>query len=1138
MAALFLDSPKNTVVIAPDNAEAERFAADLAFFLGGGEVVLHLPQWEELPYEPVSRDPRTAAARNRALYRLAAGTGPLICVTSPCALLQKCPPSRAVMENRFFIIKGKETSRKQLGDFLALTGYEHADPVEEPGTFSFRGGIVDFYPPDMEVPVRVEFFGDEVESVRHFDPETQRSLKHLDAVELPPPRDVHYAGVDADAVLGRVENLLDGSGKELDLIKSRILNRQFFPGMEHYLSLFHPDAVSPALFLPSDAHVMVCGPSRMSGQIELMRREIAQGRSQMLERGANPPPPEGLWAEDEELTILMETSPGLDLCDVADEPESDHCLTVFTREVERLRGSFSRFSFDCRERGANGFGTLFTARSPEGVTRVVKLLADEEMGITPIGPPDVAEMALRLARGEDVPPSLMSTTGELAAGFVCDMLRLAVVTEEEVFGRHPPARKKAAKKAPSFFTDFADVKAGDYVVHRDHGVGLYHGLKNVAAQGETAEEYLEIEYADDQRLFLPISSIHLLEKYSGGGGPRPVLDRMGGKTWAKTRERVKKGIMRMAKELLELYAQRSIGEGHAFPPESGFEREFADSFGYTETPDQAQAIADVLEDMASPKPMDRLVCGDVGYGKTEVAMRAAFKAAVGGKQAAVLAPTTLLADQHYENFRLRMEPFGVKVGMLSRFAPPSERKKTLEALRAGEVDIVIGTHRLLQKDVVFHNLGLVVIDEEQRFGVAHKERLRKLRATVDTLTLTATPIPRTLHLSISGIRDISVINTAPPNRLAIKTFIRRFSQQTVVEAINRELSRGGQVFFVHNAVRNIDKVLGWLKKTAPGVRAEAAHGQMSGADLEAVMDRFIGHKIDLLVCTTIIESGLDIPNANTIIINRADKFGLAQMYQLRGRVGRDRHRAYAYLLVPETLSPLARKRIRAIEELNELGSGFKLAARDMEIRGAGNLLGPQQSGNITAVGFETYCRMLEEAVEELRTGAPVASAETVTVFDFTGRLEPSYIPPVEQRMNFYNRLHRAREAAEVRQVTGEMADRFGPPPERAKKLVDGVLLRLGAERLGLTRLEISGGILKLGLPKGKPLAPLLAATARRYFKGKIGAGHGNLLALEMGGAAPGDIPAKAAEFLFECAAAVEALPSPEHDKIDPALKDR
>ena len=1104
IASLHLNDRENMAVVTADNGAAETLANDVAFFLGGSKDIIYLPQTEALPYEPASGSPEIASARQSALSRLGAkSASPFILIAAAAGLLQKCPAPEKV--ESFHLVEGSEIDRAALEEFLALTGYDRSDPVAEPGAFAFRGGLLDCYPPNESGPVRVEFFGDTVESIRRFNPDTQRSQENLRSVTLPPARETNYHRVDKETLLKRFA----ATGGHPTRVLQAAENGIFFPGMDWYFSLFHPDAATPMDYLPGDLPIITCEPEKIAEHLETFERELLRGYEASLERWENYCKPTDLFADKKSFEEWVDTSPGTKFVEISSTPDGPDCRTIPARDPERLHGVFNRFIYDCRERLGNGFTVMFVTRGEETIKRASLLMAEDGLGFSDAG------NAVSLLTSPDGVPRLLSVVGDLSEGFVLDDASLAVITEEEVFGRHAPARGEKRKRKTAFVTGFADVKSGDYVVHRDHGVGLYHGMKRVHA-GERTDEYLEIEYDEEQRLFLPISSIQLLEKFSSAGGPRPKLDRLGGQSWARTKEKVKKGIMRMAKDLLEIYARRKTGKANVFAPDGNFHGEFADTFGFAETPDQAQAIADVSEDMSSDKPMDRLVCGDVGYGKTEVAMRAAFKAAVDGKQAALLVPTTLLANQHYENFKRRMEPFGIKVELLSRFVSPKEGKDVIARLATGGVDVVIGTHKLLQKDVKFSSLGLVIIDEEHRFGVAHKERLKKMRETVDVLTLTATPIPRTLHMSISGIRDISVINTPPPERHSITTFVRKFNGGIISEAIQREMARGGQVFFLHNSVKSIYKMVGWIKKIAPGSRVEAAHGQMSGKELEEIMDRFVRRKIDVLACTTIIESGLDIPNANTIIVNRADKFGLAQLYQLRGRVGRGKHRAYAYMLVPATLSPDARKRIKAIEELSQLGSGFKLAARDMEIRGAGNLLGPQQSGNITAVGFETYCRMLEEAVEELKSGHSAARvAEPALALDFAGRLEESYIPALEQRMDFYYRLHRAETPEDARQIAEELADRFGPPPEKAQKVVDAVLIKIGATRAGLERLELADGELTLAFPPSSKSAPETAVVAADFFlAGKIRASSGNRITVDISTVPHEKRPVMVADFLF------------------------
>jgi transcription-repair coupling factor (superfamily II helicase) len=667
--------------------------------------------------------------------------------------------------------------------------------------------------------------------------------------------------------------------------------------------------------------------------------------------------------------------------------------------------------------------------------------------------------------------NLYVVVGGLSAGFVLPEDRWIFITEEEIFGPRRRLRTSRVSRREPFAVGLADLSEGDFVVHRDHGIGRYMGTE-VLRIGDTAEEYLKVLYAEDQRLFIPMSSITLLQKYLGIGDSVPALDRMGGQTWKKTKSKIKKELKEIADALLALYAKREVASGHSFSTPNHFYDEFVDAFEFEETEDQRKSIDEVARDMELPRPMDRLVCGDVGYGKTEVAMRAAFKAVMDGKQVAVLVPTTLLAQQHYQTFTDRFRSFPVTIEMLSRFKTPAEQKEIVTRLNEGKVDIVIGTHRLLQKDIRFKDLGLLVIDEEHRFGVGHKEKLKTFRETVDVLTLTATPIPRTLHISLMGIRDMSVITTPPQDRLAIKTVVCKFDQAVIRQAILREMERGGQVFFVHNRVESIHAMGSLIKRLVPKARLAVAHGQMPEKDLESIMIRYVRREFDVLLSTTIIESGLDIPNANTIIINRADKFGLAQLYQLRGRVGRDRHRAYGYLLVPgmDALTPTAKKRLKAIQELSELGAGFQLAVRDMEIRGVGNILGPQQSGQICAVGFETYCHLLEEAIQDVKgTAEKEKLPETTVKLGYTGSIPSDYIPDVNQRMEWYRTLFALESDERFQTVRGEILDRYGKPPEEMERLFSLVRLRCLGRGLGIERMELDSDKVYLFFNRNTPV---------------------------------------------------------------------
>ena len=1103
LSQLFYGKEKSILLLTADNGEAERFADDISFFLGNSGSVIFLPQWEILPYEPLSPHVDIASTRRTALQRLLKAkknSTPIICVTTFAALMQKTPPMEVIGTGLFTIKKGEEVDIGALKSFLVSAGYFFNDPVDEAGCFAFRGGILDIFSPSLKNPIRIELFGDEVDSIRSFDLDSQRSIEWLNSVEIPPLKETAYGAIDTEWLMENLSALEERHSISLSEIRNRFASKEFFPAMELYLPYFYRETPSPMRFLPDDFNVVVSEPERCDERRELFLSEIETGYAEAIERKDYYPSPDELFANEEELSFTTNEAKVLEFYGISTSDESERCVSFLARDSDRYHGAFNRFVYDAKEHIKKGISTLIVVRAESSIERVEKFMAGEEVGILKISTNDVKALTSSILADDNKPPRIMVTVSSgFTSGFISEKLKLSVITEEEIFGRSRlVGKKRAPKKEAVFASAFSDIAPGDYVVHRDHGIGVYNGIRHVAVGAkEASDEYLELEYAESQLLFLPLSSVYLVEKYSGGGGARPALDRMGGKTWQKTREKVRKGIFEMAGELLEIFAKRQTGTAYKFSTDNVMNNEFSDSFEFSETEGQAAAIDDVLRDMASDKPMDRLVCGDVGYGKTEIAMRAAFAASLDGKQTAILTPTTLLARQHWENFSQRMTKFGVTVEMLSRYVTPQQQKETIEKIRNGKVDVVIGTHRLLQKDIIFGDLGLIIIDEEQRFGVAHKEKLKKLRATVDVLTLTATPIPRTLHMAISGIREISIISTPPPNRLSIKTLIRRKGDEVIKEAVNRELSRGGQIFFVHNSVETIQGTRTYLNSIVPSARIMVAHGQMGSGELEKAMDAFIHHKVDILLCTTIIESGLDIPNANTIIVNRADKFGLSQLYQLRGRVGRDKHRAYAYLLVPDSLTPIARKRIKAIEELSELGSGFKLASRDMEIRGTGNLLGSQQSGQITAVGFETYCRMLSEAVEEIKTGSVSSKVEMEMDLEFTGKLEESYIPALEQRMDFYNRLYRCEKPDELEQIVGEMIDRYGQPTDKAKKLFDAMLLRIAGSRLGIAKLSLKGRELTLQFPDSSGSASDVAEAAVLKFPGKTKPVGNNVLVIDI-----------------------------------------
>jgi transcription-repair coupling factor (superfamily II helicase) len=741
--------------------------------------------------------------------------------------------------------------------------------------------------------------------------------------------------------------------------------------------------------------------------------------------------------------------------------------------VPQLNGRFNRLQAELERWRAEGFRTRLVAADERQAEHLRQILREHQLE------------AVGAASLEGSEP-LALVVGELGSGFALPALGLIVLTEGELFGARRRSLKRPKYQRGAALTAFTDLAVGDVVVHEDHGLGRYLGLRTMSI-GDRQGDFLLLEYAEGNRLYLPVERLDLISKYLGADAGQVRLDRLGGASWQRVKDSVRAALREMAEELLRLYAQRAVADGHAFSPDSPWQREFEAAFRFEETPDQLRAIEEVKRDMESGRPMDRLVAGDVGYGKTEVALRAAFKAVADGTQVAVLVPTTVLAQQHWATFSDRFAPFPARVELLSRFRSPKEQKAVIEGLRLGTVDVVIGTHRLLSKDVAFKNLGLLVVDEEHRFGVAHKERMKKLRASVDVLSLTATPIPRTLYMALSGVRDMSVIETAPLDRLPVETCVRRFSKAVIKEALERELQRGGQVFFVHNRIQSLPSMVRFVQELVPDARVIMAHGQMKERELEATMVKFVTGQADVLVSTAIVESGLDIPASNTIVVNRADRFGLAQLYQLRGRVGRERQQAYAYLLVPADgrVDEQAQRRLRALQELTELGSGFKLALRDLEIRGAGNLLGAQQHGHIAAVGFDLYSKLLAEAVRELK-GEPIAAqVEPVISVAAEGYLPDDYVPEVNQRLAFYKRLAGAGTDAEVGDLGAELVDRFGPAPEPAVRLLDIIRIRVAARALGLEKVEAGDGRALLTFAPATPLDPERLVGAIRASRGRL-----------------------------------------------------
>jgi len=1029
-AACALSRP--LLVVTPDEKRARTLYADILFFEAAcrargsgssGPIHAFFPPWDVLPYDVMEPDPVVVSERLGVLKGMHDGRLRLV-VTPVKAFMQRLPdPARLVApEASFGISAGDEPGLEAVVGRLDSMGYTRAGMVYEPGEFSVRGGILDLYPPGSPHPYRLEFFGDTVDSIRGFDPQTQRSHTSVDSADITPvPSRAGFMpscsldGYFHDTPIVVVDEPADVF-THAAVFESRVgSSREAAPT---------GDAASRELYMTAEA--AEAGLS-VPGHVRL--------ESLTVESGA----PGGRF------TFMARPSSSLGLREPGTGPWPEELPktteTVFCRNIRSLMPGLA-VNVACPTSGrAERLREIF---AEHGVPA-----AENRCSLGPAATPAANQVGVLV--------------GELSGGFELAEAGLVFITSRELFGEKP-ARAPAVPRARAerFLTSLSELSAGDFVVHVEHGIGRYHGLKRLRLMG-VESDFLEVLYQGSDRLYVPVGELGKLQKYIGAETAQVKLDRLGGTTWEKTRARAKKAVEQMAGELLELYAARSLAPGHAYPPDDHIYREMESAFEYDETPDQKRAIDEVKSDMERPHPMDRLVCGDVGYGKTEVAIRAAFKAAMDGRQTAVLVPTTLLAAQHLETFRSRLAAFPVRVEMLSRFTPRVGVGDIITGLGTGLVDIVIGTHRLLSRDVKFHDLGLVVVDEEHRFGVRHKERLKALKKDVDVLTLTATPIPRTLNMSISGIRDLSVIETPPPDRLPIKTVVARFDTSLIQGAILREMERGGQVFFVHNRIESIFSVGDMLQRLVPGARVAVAHGRMREEALDGVVSRFVDGGLDVLVCTSIIESGLDIPAANTIIVNRADRFGLADLYQLRGRVGRSGLRAFAYLLVPgeEALTETARKRLRVLTELAELGAGFRLALHDLEIRGAGNLLGPEQSGQIAAVGFEMYTRLLEEAVAGLR-GEPVERpVDPALELKVSAFIPEDYVPDTAHRLGVYKRLASAGSEAELMDFRDELEDRYGRLPEAARRLMEVMELKVFARALRVAGIQAMGAETKI-----------------------------------------------------------------------------
>ncbi|MGE0788719.1 MAG: transcription-repair coupling factor [Sandaracinaceae bacterium] len=1106
---------QRVVVLTADNDAAARMAIDLGVFGAEGEAHLVYPAHEHSPFVDLAPDRRAAMQRLSTLFHLAADLPWRSFVAPLRALARRVPPASAIVARSTVVRAEEEIDRDALIAVLSAGGYLRVPVVEDPGTFAVRGALVDIFPPHGGQPVRIELDDWLVLSIRRFDPEDQRTLEAVDHVRVHPVRDALYGPDELAVARVRIRDLCDAIDMPTRASKALIDDLdagRLYAGMEALVPAFYPRLASLLDLLPSDAVFVLVDPTAsVSAALDALDTAERDREARQMDRRPSFPL-DAHYVEEGELTehllsgrltrahrvavagesehgrALRALEAGVDLERVLRLGATDQGLLVAELKAKRSVGGRddALAPLAARVRGwlEDGLRVVFTARTETQASRLASLLSNYELRAS--GPPSPLS-AEDLARTPD--GTVAIRLGELSAGFVLATEALALVTEEEVFGTRAHRTRARAKQrrgrsaGRAALEDLRELAVGDYVVHATHGVGRYLGLEKKTIGVSQEEKYrgveastvevLVVEYAGGDKLFLPVTRLHQLQKYSGGESRAAKIDRLGGTTFAKTKAKAQKQVRQMAEELLRLYAERLAHERPELPPADRAYAEFEATFPFEETTDQANAIEDVLADLGAPRPMDRIVCGDVGFGKTEVAVRAAFRVAMAGRQVAVLCPTTVLAQQHFNTFSDRLRDYPVRVEVLSRFVDKAEQGEVLGRVKDGKVEILVGTHRLLSKDVHFRNLGLLVVDEEQRFGVTHKERIKKLRSQVDVLTLTATPIPRTLQLAVGGLRDLSLITTAPADRRAVRTVVTRWDDHVVKEAIARELSRGGQTFFVYNRIEGLYERAARLAELVPEARIAVAHGQLAEATLERTMTDFVDGHYDVLCSTAIIESGLDIPRANTILLDRADTFGLAQLYQLRGRVGRSKERAYCYLITPppNQMTEEARARIEALERFTHLGAGFQVASLDMELRGAGDVLGAEQSGTVAAIGFDLFLHMLHEAVAELRGEPVVHDVDPELTLDLEHYIPDDYIEDVGLRLSFYKRFGAAADEQEVSDLAAEMEDRFGALPTAAQQLVRAMRLRPALRELRVLGAEASKRRVALHLREDTPLDP-------------------------------------------------------------------
>lgn len=1105
IAALYASSPSASLVLTADMSRAEKIYEEISGFLPAGETFLFPARDFFYAGEILTTSKEIPQQRIKVLERLALGKKILV-VAPVAALLGKLLPAKIWKASFIKLQPDIRIEREAFLQKLVEMGYERCDLVETEGSFGVRGDIVDIFPYHTPWPVRISFFDEEVESLRYFDPESQRSLELISGLTVFPAQEVILTSEAINrgkaALLkefGEIAAQLQGKGQEeaADRLRARVEERFVklenegqCEGLEQYISYFYPETAGLLDYFPEEGTLFWDEPDSTLAAAESLQKEIHEYRA-------------GLLLQGEILPGQVEVS--LDIKEIFENAALNIlALTTFSRRLPLVRvtgtvniparpvpsfmGRLELFKEEVRGWWDEGYEIFIMCEGEERAKEIERLLKDHDFPVCFAG--KRGEDLLKLATTEmeaaleqnpeqkqkekkkrlsvvlprerarlqrRVDKRLMIIKGNLERGFLFPSLNLVVLVDKEIIPGRRKQKTWTRTRGKGALRDFQELKTGDLVVHEQHGIGRYMGMRTLDVDGVT-RDYLYIKYAGEDRLYLPVEQMDLLQRYTGGEGSAPRIHSLGGQEWARVKNRVKASVQELARELLSLYAAREATKGFAFSPDHVWQKDFEDRFPYEETPDQLRAIEEVKRDMEKPIPMDRLLCGDVGYGKTEVALRAAFKAVMDGKQVAFLVPTTILAQQHYENFMERFKGFPVKIDLLSRFRSPKEQREVIKALKAGVVDIVIGTHRLISKDISFHDLGLLIIDEEHRFGVRQKEKLKMMRQDVDVLSMTATPIPRTMHMALSGARDLSVIDTPPENRYPVQTYVVEYSHNMIKEAIQRELNRGGQVYFIYNRIQTIEKWAQKLQELLPEARIAVGHGQMPEHKLEKIMHEFMQGKYDILLCTTIVEAGLDIPNVNTMVVYDADFFGLAQLYQLRGRVGRSNRLAYCYLTYrkDKVMTEDAVKRLQAIKEFTQLGSGFKIALRDMEIRGAGNILGPEQHGFMMAVGYELYCSLLEQAIETMKgKSEPVTVKEAAPRIDLqvNAFLPSSYVPNQQQKIELYRRIATLESKEELKDMISELRDRYGRLQPPVENLILVMRLKQLAREKGIDSIE-------------------------------------------------------------------------------------